>query len=98
MAKVLNKYKDGATPDSVYIGRGSVWGNPYIIGEHGTRDEVIALYEIHLENMLTKRYYRYKLLELYGKDLVCFCKPQRCHGDIILDRVNRLKEEMNNEY
>ena len=25
--------------NAVYIGRGSKWGNPYVIGKHGTREE-----------------------------------------------------------
>lgn len=28
----------------VYIGRPSKWGNPFVIGKHGTRDEVIQRY------------------------------------------------------
>lgn len=28
----------------IYIGRGSVWGNPFKIGIHGNREKVIALY------------------------------------------------------
>ena len=34
--------------DYVYIGRGSIWGNPFIIGTHAARDEVIELYRQYL--------------------------------------------------
>jgi hypothetical protein len=41
MCRVLNKRTD--THDgAVYIGRGSKWGNPFVIGRDGTRAEVIA--------------------------------------------------------
>ena len=35
-------------PHTVTIGRPSVWGNPFKIGEDGTRSEVIGLYREHL--------------------------------------------------
>lgn len=75
--RVLNKHRDQITPDAVYIGRGSKWGNPFKIGEHGTRDEVCDRYEAEVLPKLD-------LEPLMGKDLVCFCAPQRCHGDSIV--------------
>jgi len=42
MPKVLNKYKDGVPAGAVYIGRPSKWGNPFVIGKDGDREEVIA--------------------------------------------------------
>lgn len=45
MISVLNKHCCGIPEDAVYIGRGSKWGNPFVIGRHGTRAEVIAKYE-----------------------------------------------------
>lgn len=70
--------------DYVYIGRGSKWGNPYRIGEDGSRDEVIALYREHISNS----FLRFSLHELYGKKLVCFCKPKACHGDVLVDLIH----------
>lgn len=43
MPKVLNKHRHGTPAGSVYIGRGSPYGNPFKIGEHGNRDDVSAL-------------------------------------------------------
>ena len=48
MPKVLNKRVDGIPPGAVYIGRPSVWGNPFVIGKDGSRDDVIAKYEAWL--------------------------------------------------
>lgn len=83
--KVLNKYKDGFPPDSVYIGRPSKWGNPFTIGKDGTREEVIEKYREWLKTQpqlieAAKR-------ELAGKDLVCFCAPKPCHGDVLVEIV-----------
>ena len=41
--KVLNKRDVNGSID-MYIGRGSPWGNPYVIGKDGNRTEVIARY------------------------------------------------------
>lgn len=85
MPKVKNKYKDGPEPGDKYIGRGSPFGNPFIIGKHGDRDEVCARYENYWNNNV-------KLQEatksLKGHNLVCFCKPLRCHGDFLLRKAN----------
>ena len=45
---VLNKHKVGMPAGAIYIGRGSPWGNPFVIGEHGTRDEVCDKFKRHL--------------------------------------------------
>lgn len=86
MNKVHNKYHNTAPPDAVYIGRGSPYGNPFVIGKHGTRDEVCDRYEVETLPKLD-------LTPLIGKDLICFCKPQRCHGDAILKAVEKLKNK-----
>lgn len=74
---VVNKY---AAPYDVYIGRGSIWGNPFVIGKHGTRAEVIEQYEAYL---LDSPELFSKVSTLRGKTLGCFCKPQPCHGDVL---------------
>jgi len=40
MPEVHNKYHRTDGPNAVYIGRGSPFGNPFLIGKHGGRDEV----------------------------------------------------------
>ena len=85
MCTVVNKYKEDF---DVYIGRGSVWGNPYVIGQDGTREEVIEKYKHYLWEMITsKRISLDQLKNLKGKRLGCFCKPKACHGDIIVKAV-----------
>lgn len=84
MAKVLNKYKDRDV--GVYIGRPSKWGNPFVIGKDGEREEVILKYENYILNnpLLLEECKR----ELRGKNLVCFCAPKPCHGDVLLKIAN----------
>ena len=86
---VVNKYKEEY---DIYIGRGSKWGNPYVIGEHGTREDVIDTFRIYLwEQMKSGRITKEDLLELDGKRLGCFSKPQACHGDVIAKAVEWVK-------
>ena len=90
MPKVHNKHKNTAPPDAIYIGRGSKWGNPFIIDKHGSRNEVIAKYK---EYILGKPELLAQLHEIKGKDLICYCAPQACHGDILVHMANNPKEE-----
>ncbi len=71
-------------PYDVYIGRGSKWGNPFIIGIHGTRAEVIQKYDIWLD---TKLALLAALPELQDKVLGCWCPPRACHGNILITRL-----------
>lgn len=70
----------------VYIGRPSIWGNPFIIGDHGTRAEVIEKYRQHILNSP-------ELLKLIptlkDKVLGCWCKPDACHGDVLAELADR---------
>lgn len=85
MCRVVNKYKEEY---DVYIGRGSMWGNPFAIGEHGTREEVIEKYRLYLWDQIKKgKITPQDLWELSGKRLGCFCAPQACHGDVLVAAV-----------
>lgn len=81
---VLN-YKDSGLPaGAIFIGRPSKWGNPYVVGRHGTRDEVIELYRRRLWKLVKARFVTIgELAELHGKDLVCYCAPKACHGQVL---------------
>lgn len=81
---VLNRNKDSIPLEAIYIGRGTMWGNPFIIGEHGTRDEVCEMYAKQLKSWIqTGEVSIEQLSFLSNKDLVCFCAPLRCHGDTL---------------
>ena len=86
---VVNKYKE---PYDVYIGRGSVWGNPFPITPEQSRNQVIEKYKKYFDDQRKAGVFTNDmLLELKGQRLGCFCKPQACHGDIIKKAVNNLK-------
>jgi len=94
MPKVHNKHANTAPKNAVYIGRPSKWGNPFVIGKDGTREEVIAKYRDYI---LGNAQLLAGLHELEGKDLVCFCAPQACHGDVLINLANGNKEEIVNK-
>jgi len=79
--RVHNKHHRTAPADAEYIGRGSPYGNKFVIGRDGDRDDVCDKFEREVLPTLD-------VSALRGKDLVCFCKPHRCHGDSILKKAN----------
>lgn len=94
--QILNrKHMEVWPKGSVYVGRGTALGNPYVIGEHGDRDAVCDQYADRLA-------YRVMqgdpviLTALLGleKDsrLVCSCAPLRCHATEIELAWQKLQE------
>lgn len=84
--KLLNKHRDGSPRYAIYIGRGSPLGNPYRIGEHGTRAEVIDKYRIWLRDQLVEG--NPAVVDAMrnlqdNSSLLCFCHPNLCHGSVI---------------
>lgn len=90
MPKVWNKHHKNAPPEAVYIGRPSPYGNPYEIGRDGTRAEVIEKFRQDMETLKANapRVFEHMCAQLRGKDLVCWCAPAACHGDILLEYAN----------
>ena len=85
---VLNKRFDIIPAGAIYIGRPSVWGNPFshlpnTLAKYkvNTRDEAVDSYEKMVLNdpALIEKI----KAELKGKHLVCWCNPNRCHGHIL---------------
>lgn len=75
---------NGVAPaGAVAIGRGSVWGNPFLIGADGERERVIAKFR-HYAMWRLEREPDW-LEPLRGKDLACYCAPKPCHGHVILE-------------
>lgn len=85
--KVLNVRDVGKKlKGAIYVGRPSQWGNPYEIGKDGTREAVVEAYRDYLEMMLAED--PSFLAPLRGKDLICWCTPEPCHADILLEYAN----------
>lgn len=90
-------------PDNtVYVGRGSKWGNPFVVGKDGNAEECITKY-IHLNfpylnlgalnNMEKFRISETRLedaiRDLRSKNLACWCSlGAHCHADFLLGLVN----------
>jgi hypothetical protein len=77
-------------PFTIYIGRPSVFGNPFVIGRDGTREDVISKYEIYArqsKEIMSE-------IERLPEDaiLACWCSPKPCHGDILVKIWKELKE------
>lgn len=100
MIKVVNKSKHTPTVYDIYIGRGSVLGNPYSSKELNktkasfqsvSRDEAINDYRIYLTELIRlnddKIIKELDNIERLSNDglvnLVCYCHPKKCHGDVI---------------
>lgn len=110
MIKVVNKYKHTPTENDVYIGRGSILGNPYTsikskqtkaVCVCDSREESINSFDIYIQEQLANKNLEicnefnriWKMAKGNGVNLVCFCKPKDCHGDIIKRIIDeKLKE------
>jgi Domain of unknown function (DUF4326) len=68
-----------------HLCRPSKWGNPFVIGRRATREEVIAKYRAWI---VSQPALMAALNELRGKDLVCWCAPQRCHAEVLIELAN----------
>lgn len=70
----------------VYMGRRGPFGNPYVIGPDGNREEVIRKFRVHFYERLKIDPAWKKLVEdLRGKRLACHCTPMACHVDVYIE-------------
>ncbi len=81
-------------PNAVYVGRPSPWGNPFIVGKDGTREECVRSFRDSCNHMATHAFKEFVawMKPLRGKDLACWCplKDKKgnkvpCHADILLE-------------
>lgn len=92
-------------PYDIYIGRPSVWGNPF-----SHKSGTVARYRVSTVEEAVRRYEEYirakpglmalAKTSLKGKVLGCWCKSSRtpnalCHGDVLVKIAN--EEEPGNE-
>ena len=93
--------------NTVYVGRGSKWGNPYIVVKKRTGGYMIkgygrALYgwktyaidrsvELYRKRV-AKHFHPLDIKELKGKNLACWCPlGHSCHADVLLEIAGRPK-------
>jgi hypothetical protein len=88
---------------AVNVCRPGPWGNPFIVGKHGTAARCVELYENLLAGLLcisidhecveaqvrSVKYAMEHIRELRGKNLACWCPEGKpCHADVLLDLAN----------
>ena len=90
---------------NVYIGRAGVvfidgqrfpqtaspFCNPFKVGKDGTREEVIEKFREHIMQRIAKEpQLKNALLALKGKNLGCWCAPESCHGNVLLELLKTI--------
>ncbi len=91
MINVVNRKYHEPTDRDFYVGRGSPLGNPKRISHVTSREEAIGYYVDYLTAEIANgnKVIRGELNRIWKAartgdvNLVCFCKPQDCHGDFI---------------
>ena len=113
MIRIKNKHKSKPESNDVYIGRGSVLGNPFTHFDLEktkaefhceTREESISNYENYLLEKIKNKDLSicnelnriYSLALKQDVNLVCFCNPKSCHGDIIKKVIESKIYNLNN--
>ena len=85
-------------PDTVKIDRATRWGNPFVIGEDGTRAECIDKYRRFVTGrahttrkdvLAAREWVAAHIGDLKGKNLACWCPLDGpCHADVLLRLAN----------
>lgn len=90
MTHHVQNLRTGARREAVRIDRGTPWGNPYRINEHGTRSDVLRLHEdwLRYEVELVSEIWR-----LRGLSLACWCDPLPCHGWLLFYLANCTEDQ-----
>lgn len=66
----------------------SYWANPFKVDKNSTREDIVLKYKNYITEKLDHDGWD-KLNELRGKKLGCWCKPDICHGDILLNLLDK---------
>lgn len=96
-----------AEDKNVYVGRKGVvfiegkrfptkdspFCNPFKIGRDGeTREDVLRMYRKYIVSELNSNEELVKqLLNMEGKNLGCWCAPEPCHADVLLELIGEYK-------
>lgn len=88
-------------PNTIKVDRSTRWGNPFVVGKHGTREQCVYLFRCLMAGniCLTKgdpdrqmrihNHVAKHLTSLHGKNLACWCPLDKpCHADVLLELAN----------
>ena len=79
----------------VRVDRETPWGNPFVVGRHGTRAQVIARYRRHLwRRIRAGETDLADLAALDGRDLACWCHPKPCHAAVLARAARWAAEQL----
>lgn len=92
--------------DNVYIGRAGVvfvegrrfppeqsaFANPFKVDKSTTREQAISKYRSYISEKIQAK--ELDLNVLRGKRLGCWCKPEDCHGDVLIELLSAQYEIM----
>lgn len=82
---VVNRHDD---PDyDYYIGRGTIWGNDFVMQKGDNRGDIIHAYDDWIHHPAQAEL-RAQLYKLRGRRLGCSCAPSACHGDVLARMAN----------
>lgn len=90
-------------PNTICVDRTSKWGNPFVVGIFGTKEQCISAHILLLQGNICactnpsiekqKEYYWYVSANIYklrDKNVACFCQEgTSCHGDILIQIANQ---------
>ena len=62
----------------------SIWANPFSVKKYG-REGCLEKYKDYIEHKIRTEPTIYDLNLLKNKKLGCWCKPEKCHGDILIE-------------
>jgi hypothetical protein len=84
--------------NTVKVDRSTKWGNPFVVGIHGTRQQCVDLFRLLCggywcisqsngdEQKAFFAYAKRNRWRLKGKDLACWCPLDKpCHADVLLE-------------
>lgn len=84
-------------PNTIKVDRSTRWGNPFVVGIHGTREQCVRSIELLLagyinlstgngdEQIAYRKMVKRDRRFLIGKNLACWCPLDKpCHADVLL--------------
>jgi len=85
--------------NTVYVGRGTIFGNPFKVTYFRSYEEAVALYTGLLLGKFDKLKLKFptdckkkilaNLHKLKGKNLACWCPLDKpCHADVLIEMAN----------
>ena len=86
MGRIVNlkNEPDAVANGAVRVDRRTRWGNPYVLGKDGSREQVVARYRVELwRRIRAGEIALADLAALNSRTLACHCHPKPCHGLVL---------------